>query len=414
MLVQILLRRFAILRDSRFRALFVRNLCNRLVDGMIYVVTAWLLIKMTGKPSSVAIQLSLSLLPSALLSPIIGTVTDRLSRRNLVLIADLFQSVLVASTAMLLSFSVRSAAYLYMMTLAVGISGLLHQVAARALLRELVEKQKLLSASSTVSIANQVGGLFGPILGGIIAFQFGEICVLAFASAVALAGGLNLLVIPARRPQDRAARTGLLLEYVAGLRMLRSNRIIRRLFISCTFFYLSVPLLNFLLPLVTMKSFGLSVQSFGAIDAMFGIGGIAAGVFLHELEERFGHQPMIVGGVAAFGLAILLFPLNGSLIWLFPVYLLIGFTFHAGVALMSELQREVPQDMQGRILSMQSTSTAVLAVLLVQLLGSGTHGDASGIVLTYVVYGLLLIGFSLVFLRIWLKDADEDVAKTLA
>ncbi len=376
-------------------------LCNRIVDGMVYVVTAWMLLRMTGSASAVALQLTLTLLPSALLSPVIGTVTDRFSRRNLVLVADLFQGGLIALTALLLSLSMQAPAYLYGMTLAVGLSSLLHSVAARALLRELVDKEGLLSASSTISIANQGGGLVGPIIGGLLAYQLGEVSVLAIAAGLAMVGGLNLLKIESRpAPAGRHSGTTMAAEYVAALKLLRTNDAVRRHFIGCTLFYVSLPLLNFLLPLLTIKTLGLSVQVFGVVDAMFGIGGIAAGIFLHALEDRFGHQPMIVGGVVVFGLAIALFPMSSHQPWLIAIYLLIGFACHSGVGLMSELQREVPSEMQGRVLSMFSSCTALLATATVQLLGAA--GGTQPVVAAYVVYGTVLVAFALVFLRRWL------------
>ncbi|HEX5685519.1 MAG TPA: MFS transporter [Ideonella sp.] len=402
MIATALSHRFFILKDTQFRALFLRMLCNRLVDGMVYVVTAWMLLRMTGNASSVALQLTLTLLPSALLSPVIGTVTDRFSRRNLVVIADLFQGGLIALTALMLALSVQAPIYLYAMTLAVGLSSLLHSVAARALLRELVDKEGLLSASSTISIANQTGGLLGPILGGLLAYRLGEVSVLAIAAGLAVVGGLNLLQVASRPPHDGTpSGTTMAAEYVAALQLLRTNEVVRRLFIGCALFYVSLPLLNFLLPLLTMKNFGLSVQSFGVIDAMFGIGGIAAGVFLHALEERFGHQPMIVGGVVIFGLVIALFPMSAQQPWLIALYLLVGFACHSGVGLMSELQREVPSAMQGRVLSMFSTGTALVATAAVQLLGLA--GGEQSVVIAYVGYGLTLAVFGLVFLRRWLR-----------
>ncbi|UXH77473.1 MFS transporter [Roseateles amylovorans] len=403
MLATVLTQRFFILKDTQFRALFLRMLCNRLVDGMVYVVTAWMLLRMTGHASSVALQLTLTLLPSALLSPVIGTVTDRFSRRNLVVIADLFQGALIALTALMLALSVQTPIYLYAMTLAVGLSSLLHSVAARALLRELVSKEGLLSASSTISIANQTGGLFGPILGGLLAYQLGEVSVLAIAAGLAVVGGLNLLQIAARPPHGGPGPSGasMTAEYLAALRLLRDNERVRRLFVGCSLFYVSLPLLNFLLPLLTMKTFGLSVQTFGLIDAMFGIGGIAAGVFLHALEERFGHQPMIVGGVVIYGLVIALLPASAFQPWLIAMYLLIGFACHSGVGLMSELQREIPTAMQGRVLSMFSTCTALMAAVTVQLLGA--VGGSTTVIVAYVVYGLMLVGFGLIFLRRWMR-----------
>lgn len=358
---------------------------------------------MTGSASSVALQLTLTLLPSALFSPIIGTLTDRFSRRNLVVIADLFQGGLIAVTALLLGLSVQAPAYLYGMTLAVGLSSLLHSIAARALLRELVDKESLLNASSTISIANQSGGLLGPVIGGLFAYELGEISVLAIAAGLAIVGGLNLLQIQSRpAPAGRQDSSTMVAEYAAALKLLRSNDAVRRNFIGCTLFYVSLPLLNFLLPLLTIKTFGLSVQTFGVIDAMFGIGGIVAGIFLHTLEERFGHQPMIVGGVVVFGLAIALFPMSSYQPWLIAIYILIGFACHSGVGLMSELQREVPSEMQGRVLSMFNTCTALLATATVQLLGASE--GTQPVIAAYVVYGTVLVVFGLVFLRRWMQS----------
>jgi sugar phosphate permease len=231
------------------------------------------------------------------------------------------------------------------------------------------------------------------------------------AAGLSAIGALSLLRIrprPPQLPQPTAPGSTLTQEYVAALHLLRDSPVVRRLFIGCTLFYLALPLLNFLLPLLTMQTYGLGVQAFGMIDAMFGIGGIAAGVLLHALEERFGHHRMIVGGVIAFGTAILLFPLYRAGIWLIPLYFVVGFFCHSGVGLMSELQAEVPQNMQGRILSMFNTCMSLLATAIVQSLGANRNSHA--VIFSYVVYGAVMVGFGLFFLRRWMKTPAKTPA----
>lgn len=102
-----------------------------------------------------------------------------------------------------------------------------------------------------------------------------------------------------------------------------------------------------------------------------------------------------------YGLTILLFPLSQSSPWLIGIYLLIGFFCHSGVGLMSELQSEIPQAMQGRVLSMFNTCVSVLATLVIQFLGA--IGSTTAITGAYLAYGLSLICFGVFFLKFWLK-----------
>ncbi|MCW7539601.1 MFS transporter [Aquabacterium sp. A7-Y] len=378
-------------------------LCNRAADGIAYVVTAWLLLKLTGRVSSVAFQLTLTLLPSALLSPVVGVWTDRFSRRTILMAADLFQGALILFTVTLLLLDFQGVWYVYAMTVAVGISTLFHQIAARALLREIVRREDLLLGSSTISIASQTGALLGPVAGGLIAFHGSETVALASAGLLSVLGGLSVWRIPRGPAQARPASAGAwgwVADYRSGLAALAGNLAARRMFVSCLVFYVSVPFLNFLLPLLLLRQFQLEVTAFGLIDALFGIGSIAAGLALHAIEQRVGERRMMVGGVFVFGALIALFPASGHLAWLGIAYFLTGVFFHSGVTLMSELQGALSPQVQGRIMSLYNFLLSILATAAIQL-SSVLLEAAVPVWWAYALYGAVLMGFALLCLLRW-------------
>lgn len=412
MLTGYLRRRFSLLNDPAFTSLFIRMFCNRAADGIVYVVTAWLLLKLTGQASSVAFQLTLTLLPSALLSPVVGVWTDRISRRSIVMAADLFQGGLVLLTVVLLMFDFSGVWYVYAMTVAVGISTLLHQIAARALLREIVDKEQLLLGSSTISIASQAGALLGPVAGGLLAAYLSEPGALAAAGLLSVLGGLSVARIAATPPAPATGpRTAWswVADYRDGLLMLHRHRVARRMFLACLAFYVSVPLVNFLLPLLLVRQFHLDVTAFGIIDALFGVGSIAAGLAVHAVEQRLGERRMMVAGVFAYGAVLAVFPSSAHTVWLGITYFLAGVFFHSGVALMSELQGSLPTQVQGRIISLYNFLLSLLATGSIQLISVVLEGTP--VWWAYAAYGLLLMGFSLLCLARWTAEPAQPVAQ---
>ncbi len=85
--------------NRNFRKLWLAQIVSEIGDWFYTIAIFSLLLELTGKAQSVAIGLVLWVLPQTFIGPIAGAVNDRISRRKVMIFADLARVVIVGSHA---------------------------------------------------------------------------------------------------------------------------------------------------------------------------------------------------------------------------------------------------------------------------------------------------------------------------
>lgn len=87
-----------LLRENRnFRRLWLAQIVSEIGDWFYTLAIYSLLLQLTGHASSVAIALVLQVLPQTFIGPTAGVVNDRISRKRVMIAADLIRAVIVLS-----------------------------------------------------------------------------------------------------------------------------------------------------------------------------------------------------------------------------------------------------------------------------------------------------------------------------
>src|SRR5256885_319920 len=92
--------------NRNFRQLWGAQTVSELGDWFYTLAIYTLLLQLTGRASSVALALVLQVLPLTFMSATAGVVNDRLSRKRVMITADLARMVIVASMLLVRSPSV--------------------------------------------------------------------------------------------------------------------------------------------------------------------------------------------------------------------------------------------------------------------------------------------------------------------
>ena len=181
-----------VLHNPQFRRLWIAQVVSQLGDWFNAVAVYALLLDLTGSATLVAAMMVVQLLPLALVGPMAGVVVDRMSRRTLMIGADLARAVLFAGLVF-----VRSADQIWLafvlVTLGV-IATAFFEPARTALLPDVVPREHLITANALSAATWAVMLAIGASLGGAITVLVGRdtafVCNgLSFlASALALRG----------------------------------------------------------------------------------------------------------------------------------------------------------------------------------------------------------------------------------
>jgi MFS family permease len=177
-------------RNPQFRRLWIAQVVSQLGDWFNAVAVYALLLDLTGSATLVAVMMIVQLLPIALVSPLAGAVVDRMSRRTLMIAADLARAVLFAGLVF-----VRSADDIWLAFLLVTfgvIATAFFEPARTAMLPDVVPREHLITANALsaatwavmLAIGASVGGAITVLVGRNAAFICNGLSFLASAAAL--------------------------------------------------------------------------------------------------------------------------------------------------------------------------------------------------------------------------------------
>src|SRR3984885_9157453 len=92
--------------NHNFRGLWSAQIVSEIGDWFYTLAIYSLLLQLTGRASSVALALVLQVLPQTFVGPLAGAINDRLSRRKVMIFADLMRMVIVGCMLLVRSASV--------------------------------------------------------------------------------------------------------------------------------------------------------------------------------------------------------------------------------------------------------------------------------------------------------------------
>jgi DHA3 family macrolide efflux protein-like MFS transporter len=289
----------------------------------------------TGQVTPFALTVLFGTLPRILLTPVAGSLADRLNRRWMMILADT-GSALVTLVVVLLLFADRLAVWhIYLVSLAGAVFAAFQEPAYATSIIMLVPKKDLGRANGMIQMGQAIECLLSPILAGVLFGIVGitGIILIDFATYFFAIGALLRVHIP--QPKALATDTGeqpgaVWRDLLFGWRYLTARA---GLFNLLLYFALVNFLLNFAAVLIgpLVLSFG-TANTLGVVQTVSGVGMLAGSIIMSAWG---GPKRRILGVIgfatlAACGLLLMgfrssaLFVGGGLLLLLFCVPLASG------------------------------------------------------------------------------------------
>ena len=156
-----------VLRRRDFRLLFAGQTVSVLGDRMVAVALAFAVLQIGGSPSEVGLVLAARVLPSAGTALVGGVLADRVSRRTVMVGADL---VRVASQGTMAVLLIAGSAEVWTLALLAAVGGAASGFfgpASLGLLPEVVPPEELQPANALRSSGASAGEILGPLIAGV-------------------------------------------------------------------------------------------------------------------------------------------------------------------------------------------------------------------------------------------------------
>ena len=334
-----------------FMRLWVARLAGTAANQMLMVAVGWQLYDLTGSAWDLGLVGLLQFLPSLALMLWAGDVVDRRHR------ARVAAACMAVQTGVALLLAAAPLTGLPMRGLLLGLSVVLGAVRAfqmpaqQALAPLLVPPVVLPQALAFSATGLQLAIIGGPALGGVLYVGGAATVYLSCAVLFAIATALFLRVRHADPPQRAPASWDTLL---AGVRYVAHNRVVLGA-ISLDLFAVLLGGATALLPMFAKDILHVGPWGLGLLRAAPAAGALAMSLLLAARPIRRRAGPLLLGAVAVYGAATLVFGLSTAFGLSLAALAVTGAADMVSIVVRQSLvQLETPDEMRGRVSAVNS------------------------------------------------------------
>ena len=320
------------------------------------VAQSWLVYTLTDSPFLLGLTAFLNGAPILLLSLFGGVAADRMDRRKILAVSQYIQMAAAIILAVLLWLDVIEVWHIMAAALMNGMGQAFGGPAYQALIPSLVDKEDLPNAVALMSIQFNLASVVGRLIGGIVFAAVGAatcfaINAVTFVPVIVVLYIIHVNFVPRKTEVDvwQSLKDGV--GYV-----FRDGALSSLMVLSLATAFLAIPLMT-LLPVFARETFQLGAQGYSLMGAVFGAGAVIGALFVAWLGNmpNKGQRSLLMQ--LGLGAAMLAFALSGNL-WtaLFFAFLAGGAVLAVFAMINSLVQQLAPEELRGRIMSVQNTA----------------------------------------------------------
>ncbi|MYB29165.1 MAG: MFS transporter [Acidimicrobiaceae bacterium] len=314
---------------------------------------------MTGKPLDLGLLGLAEFVPTLLLAPLSGVLSDRFDRRVMYACGLAGEAAASAGLYFYVASGPTSVVPIFALVMAFGCARSVLSAASRVMPVDMAPPGAVERMVAVCMSGWQAGFVVGPVV-----FSFVFVADVAapylLATATALAAAALLAVVPASGVARSTAVVGsgvraVLIHALQGLRFIRRNRVVLGI-ISLDLFAVLFGGAVALLPAIAEERLGVGAVGLGWLRAAVGIGALAtmAVLAVRPLTRRVGL--MLMAAVGVFGLGTIVLGLTRSYAVAFIALLALSGADSVSVFVRSTLvPLATPEDMRGRVMAVEYT-----------------------------------------------------------
>ncbi|WP_053217555.1 MFS transporter [Virgibacillus senegalensis] len=356
------------------------NVMSFMGDQIYLIALPLMVLAVTGSPVSMGIIAALERLP-VMIQPFIGILTDRVSRKSLLLIGDGGRFLLTGWIGYLSLYGDLHIGELYIAALGIGLLSQVYNTSQFTAVPSLVPKQHLQLVNSINTGALQTAPLSAPAIGGLLVSLYhpgAALLINSFSFLVAFAT-VTSIPLPIHHSQG-AGKTTILHDLKEGFHFVFHTKAILFTNLAMLFSTFGTTLLLTLLVFHLKDTVRLSSVKIGWLLSGGGAGAIAGAIFSGILTKFFRYRTLLFSAAFAGGLSIIVLSQIHSFSLLFTANM--AGTFMVSIlnpCLATIRQTLTPARLLGRV---QATSrfmswillpvAALSAGLLTELTSTGT------------------------------------------
>ena len=325
-----------------------------------------------GDATSLGLILAARVLSGVLLAPVGGVWADRLPRKYVMIGADIFRAFL----ALILVFVAAPSIPLFVIAILVFIMGAgdaFGAPAAAAIMPTILPTEKLPAGNVARGIGVKLASIVGPGIGGLSVIAIGGRLTFAVTTIFFAVGAYLLFPIVEPKYVKNVDAPKFLVDLKEGLKTVWSMP-----WVAAVIAMASIQLMvvlgaeQVLLPIISRREFGTDTV-FAASAALFSIGAVISALLAMRYQAKHpGLVSISVWGILVVATLVLAFPIS-------PTFVMVGYLI-AGLSVgpwdaywVTAIQREIPQELQGRVFSIDHMGSVGLLPLGMALVGPAVN-----------------------------------------
>jgi MFS family permease len=348
---------FGALRYRNYRLWFIGQGISLMGTWMQWVAQGWLVYELTGSELALGVVSFFGSIPALFLMLPAGALTDRMSRRTLLLATQAVMAVQALLMALLAATGALRVWHIALLAVVLGLANAFDAPARLALTVDMVEDRRhLANAVALNSSLFNMARIVGPAVGGFLLAGLGAAwCFalngLSFLAVLAALWRMSFPPVKAAAPEPMAAQIRAGLHYVAHHETVRA--IIALVTVACLFgFGYST-----LIPAYAADVLHVSEAGLGTLNAVAGVGALVGSLMVASLGSLPRKGRVLWAGSIMFPISILVFALSRSFALATGMLAVLGFAFVVQSAMAQTLlQSIVPDALRGRVMSVFSFS----------------------------------------------------------
>lgn len=342
----------AIWREGDFRLLWLAATAAALSGYFRLFAIPLLVFALTGSALNTGAALAAETLPYLVISPLAGVLTDRVSRRQVMIITLLAQAALTGSLPGAYYAGLLSLPQIFAVSFAAGSGDVIFGAASLSGLTNVISPSRLVAANSALQLAFSLSALTGPTLAGAVVAATGQpAAALAADAAVQLVAAAMLTRIRQPMRPDRATHPArsVIADTREGLAYVWRHPLLRTSALLLFSFNLMLggtlgQLVVFGRAVLGLHSFPLSLLYSGE-----GIGALAAAILAPRIGRRFPLGRIVLAALPISAASILALSAAPGLVSAFAALAILGLAETTMfINLIALRQRIVPDHLQGR------------------------------------------------------------------
>jgi MFS family permease len=334
-------------------------------------------------------------LPTILIGLALGPLLDRLSRRGLMVAADLARAAVFSA----LPFA-SGAGMIVALAAVAGLATGFFRPAAYAGIPNLVTESDLPQANSLLQGVENVSWTVGPVIGGVLTAAAGPDDAYWINAATFLVSALLIVQIPQRLLQTATALSkGHWRDLREGAAAVRRSRPVLTVLVAWSIASLAIGLGNVTEIFLAKDSFHAGDFGYGFIFGSIGLGLVGGSLVGSTVERRVGVQRAYVAALVLIAAGFALAAVSPN-VWVAAVFFVVGGLGNGVAGLCNALlvQRGAPDELRGRALTLVMSANFIVIGLgmaiagpLIDAVGArGTLGTAAAVYGIAAVVAVLL------------------------